>query len=132
MIYPADIWQTKSEHCCWLCDRCHELLHRAPAKYIAMATTEQITRMVIEAQKNEEDGFGGDGVVGEILSVSKKAGAMNEDICAFCGHSQKEHCKGNVAHGDLKEIGKMLTHPKETVCTGRHCNQPLCCCVDFQ
>lgn len=59
MIYPADIWQTKSEHCCWLCDRCHELLHRAPAKYIAMATTEQITRMVIEAQKNEEDGFVG-------------------------------------------------------------------------
>ena len=59
MIYPADIWATEPKHCCWLCDRCHETFHRAPAKYIAMATTEQITRMVIEAQKNEEDGFVG-------------------------------------------------------------------------
>lgn len=56
MIYPADIWQTRPEHCCWLCDRCHETLHRAPAKYIAIARTEGWTAMVIKAQREEEDG----------------------------------------------------------------------------
>lgn len=56
MIYPADIWKTEPKHCCWLCDPCHETLHRAPAKYIAMATTENFTKRVIWAQRNEEDG----------------------------------------------------------------------------
>lgn len=55
MIYPPDIWQTRREHCCWLCDRCHEVFHRAPAKYIALATTEGWTRLVIKAQREEEE-----------------------------------------------------------------------------
>ena len=55
MVYPKDIWQTRPEHCCWLCDRCHGVLHRAPAKYIAIATTDGWTRMVIHAQQKEED-----------------------------------------------------------------------------
>lgn len=57
MIYPADIWDTKSRHCCWLCERCHETLHRAPAKYIAIAVTEGYTKMVIQAQRDEEAGM---------------------------------------------------------------------------
>lgn len=57
MIYPPDIWQTTPDQCCWLCDRCHETFHRAPAKYIAMARTEGITAMVVRAQRDEEDGM---------------------------------------------------------------------------
>jgi hypothetical protein len=57
MRYPADIWKTEPEHCCWLCDRCHEMLHRAPAKYIAIAVTESLTARVVQAQRDEEDGM---------------------------------------------------------------------------
>ena len=74
MVYPKNVWKTKTAHCCWLCDRCHETFHRAPAKYIAMARTEYITAMVIRAQLNEEDKAIGMGAWAKSSSLLKSLG----------------------------------------------------------
>ena len=28
MYYPQDVFDTRHKHCCWLCKRCHRILHR--------------------------------------------------------------------------------------------------------
>lgn len=58
MHYPESIWDTRPSDCCWLCERCHELFHRAVLgerkKYQEWAVTKNRTRLLIEAQRNEE------------------------------------------------------------------------------
>ena len=55
-----------------------------------------------------------------------------ERICAGCVHLLSEHCKGHVEHGDHKEEARMVRDRKKTVtCQTRHCNEPLCCCLEF-
>lgn len=58
MRYPANIWDTRASDCCWLCEACHEMFHRACTgerkKYQAWATTSDRTVMLIRAQREEE------------------------------------------------------------------------------
>ena len=54
--------------------------------------------------------------------------------CGFCNHEEKDHCKGNVSHGYHKEESRMVPaawRRQSTTCKTRHCNNLLCCCVDF-
>ena len=54
--------------------------------------------------------------------------------CAFCDHDESDHCKGNVAHSYHKEESRMTPtayRTGTTICKTRHCNQIMCCCVDF-
>ena len=53
--------------------------------------------------------------------------------CARCGHSEKDHCKGNERHGWWTDVKKQTgIQPRIHLCKTRHCNQPLCSCIDFQ
>jgi hypothetical protein len=59
---------------------------------------------------------------------------MSDPICKRCEHPLSEHCKGGVRHADHKEEARMvpLKYRKGTVtCISRHCENPLCSCVDF-
>jgi hypothetical protein len=55
--------------------------------------------------------------------------------CGFCNHEEKDHCGGGVRHTDYKEDARMVPaadRRRSVTCTKRHCNQILCCCVEFQ
>jgi hypothetical protein len=49
-----------------------------------------------------------------------------DPACGFCGCPDSGHCKGGTSHfhgkGEFNAV---------TVCITRHCNSPLCCCVEF-
>jgi hypothetical protein len=46
--------------------------------------------------------------------------------CARCAHPEADHCQGGKPHsGWLGKGGLQL-------CASRHCEQPLCSCIDFQ
>lgn len=54
--------------------------------------------------------------------------------CERCGHSERQHCKGGELHSDHKEDARMIPIKwrKNTVtCGTRHCEEPLCSCVEF-
>jgi hypothetical protein len=44
-------------------------------------------------------------------------------VCGHCGHKTARHCKGGETHSDWRG-------PGVTTCVGRHCMEPLCCCVE--
>jgi len=53
-------------------------------------------------------------------------------ICARCGHTRAEHCKGHISHTEWKDDrGQGLKHQRSGICTGPHCNEALCSCVSF-
>ena len=57
-----------------------------------------------------------------------------ENNCAFCNHSEKDHCKGGVSHTNYKEDARMLAvaDRRHTVtCVSRHCKVALCCCIGY-
>jgi hypothetical protein len=56
---------------------------------------------------------------------------MESIICQRCGHPAGDHCNGGKLHGSLKEVGKMLENPLVTRCATRHCDHPLCSCVEL-
>lgn len=62
--------------------------------------------------------------------------------CDFCGHIFAHHCKSGVAHlstqtkmvgsSGIKELRDENGKPRWfTVCSSRHCEGVLCCCIDF-
>jgi len=55
--------------------------------------------------------------------------------CSFCKHEESDHCKGFVRHVSLKaqkQNGSLPGENQVTVCSTRHCLQPLCCCTRFK
>lgn len=50
--------------------------------------------------------------------------------CTRCGHPEKDHCKGAAVHTSPKEA-QMMSGRGATICVGRHCLQPLCCCTEY-
>jgi hypothetical protein len=50
--------------------------------------------------------------------------------CVFCGHPEEAHCKGGVKHVSRKNDGGNAVGVTVT-CQTRHCENPLCCCVEF-
>jgi len=59
MRYPKDITKTRWTDCCWLCDGCHAAFHRACTgereKYKAWATESWKVKMLVDAQRKEEE-----------------------------------------------------------------------------
>ena len=59
MRYPANIWDTKHEDCCWLCERCHDCFHRGliagrAQGYVLDGTSKGFTLAVIKVQYARE------------------------------------------------------------------------------
>jgi hypothetical protein len=53
--------------------------------------------------------------------------------CASCNHPKDHHCRGKIEHVTWKSERLQNGASKETtICVGRHCELPLCCCVEFQ
>lgn len=48
-----------------------------------------------------------------------------------CDHAEKDHCKGGVAHSYYKDTMRMAKNPRSHTCVSRHCEQPLCDCLDY-
>ena len=60
---------------------------------------------------------------------------MGLDNCNRCGHPLKAHCKGGVNHGNYKEDARMIPMEYRSAtspCKTKHCNEPLCSCVEHQ
>lgn len=51
--------------------------------------------------------------------------------CACCDHAEKAHCKGGVKHTTYKDQARQLPNPGTYTCKGRHCTEPICCCLNF-
>jgi hypothetical protein len=52
--------------------------------------------------------------------------------CAYCGHPEKDHCKGGINHSNYKDAMRQVRMPRGSICVGRHCTCPLCCCTNYQ
>jgi hypothetical protein len=52
--------------------------------------------------------------------------------CAFCNHPEKMHCKGKQPHTTYKDQARMNSRAEKFYCPTRHCESPICCCVDYQ
>lgn len=51
--------------------------------------------------------------------------------CERCDHPEADHCKGGKTHQEWKESQRQWVVTRFTVCVSRHCDQPVCSCVDF-
>ena len=52
--------------------------------------------------------------------------------CAYCGHPEANHCKGGKEHKEWKEDQRQWKVTRITTCVSRHCDNAMCCCVDFK
>jgi hypothetical protein len=50
--------------------------------------------------------------------------------CARCGHAAGVHCKGQERHSDWRN-GDGKPNRGYILCTGRHCLEPRCSCVEL-
>ena len=57
---------------------------------------------------------------------------MSDPLCLRCEHPLSEHCSGGKKHESPKEDMWAAQYRIRTlVCSTRHCDQPLCSCVEF-
>ena len=56
-----------------------------------------------------------------------------EQSCSRCGHPLSDHCKGNIQHDHHTDVARMVSseYRRFTLCSARHCDQPLCSCIEF-
>ena len=53
------------------------------------------------------------------------------NIC-ICGHSEPDHCPGQVSHSYNKKDSRMIAAAdRHFTCATRHCLLPLCSCTAF-
>lgn len=58
--------------------------------------------------------------------------AVERRMLCTCTHTEREHCKGGVEHVAYKvKQGERARADQLSICSTRHCSQPLCTCVDF-
>ena len=67
----------------------------------------------------------------EVEELAERIGRDDRHDCARCGHKDSDHCKGGVSHSEYKEQSRQWKQVRQTVCATRHCDQPLCSCVEF-
>jgi len=64
--------------------------------------------------------------------VHTQSKSSPDQPCRRCDHPPSDHCKGNVPHGYHKEdMWPADQRTRTTVCHTRHCNMPICSCIDF-
>ena len=52
--------------------------------------------------------------------------------CARCNHKLSDHCPGCVKHSLWKdEKAQDGRQKRSSICKTKHCNLPLCSCMDF-
>jgi len=59
----------------------------------------------------------------------------NDPLCTRCDHPLSQHCRGEQQHTDHKEDSRMIPprwRKGTLTCHTRHCDNPLCSCVDFK
>jgi hypothetical protein len=49
-----------------------------------------------------------------------------------CTHADQDHCVGHIVHYSAKTGNLMMgNHAKSIRCKGRHCEHPLCSCIEY-
>jgi hypothetical protein len=70
--------------------------------------------------------------VSDPLAVSAAPSPSPDRPCRRCDHALSDHCKGQVSHGYHKEdMWPAEQRTRTVICHTRHCNLPICSCVDF-